>query len=124
MLEKTKDKRRDIFLIIDESHHHATSEISRKLIDEISPKIAIEVSATPVVSNPDAIVNVKLDDVKLEGLIKKTVILNESFDNLLSKNKITSSLSEGSDKFIIDEAIKKENYYYLNTKKVNQKLTL
>lgn len=117
VLEKTKDKRRDIFLIIDESHHHATSEISRKLIDEISPKIAIEVSATPVVSNPDAIVNVKLDDVKLEGLIKKTVILNERFDNLLSKNKITSSLSEGSDKFIIDEAIKKRKLLLSKYKK-------
>ena len=123
VLEKTKDKRRDIFLIIDESHHHATSEISKKLIDEISPKIAIEVSATPVVSNPDAIINVKLDDVKLEGLIKKTVILNEKFDNLLSKNKITSSLSEGSDKFIIDEAIKKRELlldkYKKNKSKVN-----
>ena len=41
---------------------------------------------------------------------------------MLSKNKITSSLSEGSDKFIIDEAIKKRNLLLSKYKKSKSKV--
>ena len=37
VLEKTRDKGHKLILLIDESHHHATSEISTKLIKDISP---------------------------------------------------------------------------------------
>ncbi len=107
VLENTKDKGRQIILIIDESHHHATSEISQKLIKDISPKLTIEVSATPVLINPDEIVTVNIEEVKLAGLIKKSVKLNYNFKNSLFKNRINSALSKGSEQFVIDEAIKK-----------------
>ena len=107
VLENTKDKGRQIILIIDESHHHATSEISQKLIKDISPKLTIEVSATPVLINPDEIVTVNIEEVKLAGLIKKSVKLNYNFKNSLLKNRINSALSKGSEQFVIDEAIKK-----------------
>jgi type III restriction enzyme len=107
VIENTKEKGREIILIIDESHHHATSEISRKLIKDISPKLAIEVSATPVMGGADDMVTVDFDEVKSAGLVKKSVILNENFQNIFSKNKIKSKLSESSEKIVLDKAIEK-----------------
>jgi len=75
IIENTKAEGREIVLVIDESHHHATSEISQSLISDIGPKITIEVSATPVIQNPDEMVSVPLEDVKLAGMIKKAVVL-------------------------------------------------
>src|SRR3989338_6152682 len=47
VVASTKDEGRIIFLVIDESHHTANSEKSKELIQDIGPKITIEVSATP-----------------------------------------------------------------------------
>ena len=87
VLERTKEEGRKIILVIDEAHHHATSDISQGLIQMIGPSLTIEVSATPVLEG-DEKVNVYLEDVKAEGMIKKAVVLNEKFVNLLKKGKI------------------------------------
>ena len=47
IIKNTKEDGRTIILIIDESHHTANSEKSKELIDIISPKVTLEVSATP-----------------------------------------------------------------------------
>ena len=107
VLKRTKEEGRQIILIIDESHYHAQAETSQRLIADIDPKLTIEVSATPVVANPDDSVTVQLEDVKFEGMIKKAVILNENFENLLKKGKIESGLSTGSEELVIDAALKK-----------------
>ena len=122
VLEKTRDKGHKLILLIDESHHHATSEISTKLIKDISPDLTIEVSATPVMKDPDAIVPVSLEEVKLEGMIKKSVRLCENFKNLLSGTKIKTSLANGSEKFVIDQAIKKQNELLKNFKSLKSKV--
>ncbi len=122
VIERTISKNREIILIIDESHHHATSEISQKLIKDISPKISLEVSATPVLNNPDEIVSVSLEDVKVAGLIKKTVILNHNFENLLKANTIKTSLANGTEKFVIDQAIKKQKELFNDFKKIKSKV--
>jgi type III restriction enzyme len=109
VLERTKEEGRQIILVIDEAHHHATSEISQKLIGDISPKLTIEVSATPVIQNPDEIISVQLEDVKIEGMIKKGVILNDHFINLLKEGKIKTELSGSSEELVIDVALKKRN---------------
>ena len=123
IIDKTYDEGRDIILIIDESHHHATSEISKKLIKDINPKLTVEVSATPTINDPDEIVQVSLEDVKREGMIKKSVILNDKFKNYLENNKIKTSLAKGNEKFILDQALKKRNQllknYKLSKSKVN-----
>ena len=106
VISRTRDENRIIILIIDESHHHATSEISQNLIRDISPKLTIEVSATPVLQSPDEIVSVQLEDVKFEGMIKKAVILNQGFDNILKDAKILSKLSKQSEELVIDVALK------------------
>ena len=108
VLERTKEEGREMVLVIDEAHHHATSEISQGLIQMIGPNLTIEVSATPVLEG-DEKVNVYLEDVKAEGMIKKTVILNEKFVNLLKKGKIESDLSKGSEELVIDAALKKRD---------------
>lgn len=105
--ETTKDAGREIVLIIDESHHHATSEISQNLINDISPKLTIEVSATPVILNPDEMVSVPLEDVKIEGMVKKSVILNPEFKNILSGDNLQSALADGTDAMVLEEGLKK-----------------
>jgi len=107
VVTQTKEDGRTIILVIDESHHHATSEISQNLIRDIGPKLTIEVSATPVLESPDEIVSVQLEDVKTEGMIKKAVILNPEFNNVLKDAKIHSQLSKQSEELVIELALKK-----------------
>lgn len=109
VLELTKEGGREIILIIDEAHHHATSEISQGLIQMIGPRLTVEVSATPVIQNPDEIISVQLEDVKKEGMIKKAVILNDHFVNLLKEGKIKTQLSGSSEDLVIDAALKKRH---------------
>jgi len=107
VLANTREEGRTIILIIDESHHHATSEISQNLIRDIGPKLTIEVSATPVLESPDEIVSVQLEDVKSEGMIKKAVILNPEFKNIIKDAKVESQLSRQSEEIVIELALKK-----------------
>jgi type III restriction enzyme len=110
VLERTKEDGREIILIIDEAHHHATSEISQGLIQMIGPKLTIEVTATPAtITDEDEKVFVQLEDVKKEGMIKKAVILNDEFDKFIKQGKIqTQKLSGGSEELVIDAAMKKK----------------
>jgi len=107
VIERTKEEGREIILIIDEIHYHAETDISQDLRGMIGPKLTIGVSATPKMANPDEIVVVDLEDVKAEGMIKKGIILNDNFINLLKNGKIESELSKGSDEMVIDAALKK-----------------
>ena len=109
VLERTKEDGREIILIIDEAHHHATSEISQGLIKMIGPKLTIEVTATPAtITDEDEKVFVQLEDVTREGMIKKGVILNDNFENFIKEGKIkTQKLSGGSEELVIDAAMKK-----------------
>ena len=107
IIENTKEEGREVVLVIDESHHHATSEISQDLISDIGPRLTIEVSATPVILNPDEIVSVPLEDVKLEGMIKKSVILNPNFKNILSGDSLKTKLADGTDAMVLEESINK-----------------
>lgn len=110
ILERTREEGREIILVIDEAHHHATSEISQRLIRDIGPRLTIEVSATPVIQNPDEIISVQLEDVKTERMIKKAVILNDHFINLIKEGKIkTVELSGSSEELVIDAALKKRS---------------
>lgn len=115
VIERTRDAGRQIVLVIDESHFHAQAETSQNLITAIAPDLTIEVSATPVMQNPDEIVRVDIDDVKAEGMtgkamIKKSVVLNEDFKNVLQKghvDTIKSELAGSTDDIVLREALKK-----------------
>lgn len=111
VLERAKEEGREIILVIDEAHHHATTDISRGLIQMIEPKLTIEVTATPAtITNEDEKVFVQLDDIKKEAMIKRAVILNEDFDNFIQDGKIkTEKLSGGSEELVIAAAFKKRD---------------
>lgn len=109
IIQNTKENGQRIILVIDESHHHATSEISKNLIADMTPDLTIEVSATPVITDAHEMVTVSLDQVKEQGMVKKSVILNPDFENTLTKDKIVSALASGTDKFVLDQGIEKLN---------------
>ena len=107
VLANTREQGLKVVLVIDESHHHATSEISKNLIGIMSPDLTIEVSATPVMMNADELVSVRIEDVKEQGMIKLGVVLNPEFQNDLSTEKVISTLSSGSDAFVLRQAMAK-----------------
>ena len=104
VIARTKAEGRIIILIIDESHHTANSEKSKELIQDIGPKITIEVSATPQLNNANRIVEVELKEVKDEEMIKKEIIINPGFENyIVDKNKKDKS----ADELVLESALKK-----------------
>jgi type III restriction enzyme len=128
IIENTKKKDRKLILIIDESHHHASSAISKELIKDLNPDLCIEVSATPVIENPDDIVKVHLKDVIQSGMIKKTVKLNPNFSNLFKNKKFNSPLSKETNEIVLTSALKKyfqmQELYKKNKIKINPLLLI
>ena len=101
IVNNTKEEDRVLVLIIDESHHTASSEKSKELIEIISPKITIEVSATPHLKDSgSAIVKVPLTEVKDEEMIKTEISVNPEFLDL----KIGA---KSADELVIEQALKK-----------------
>ena len=104
IVARTKDEGRIIILIIDESHHTANSEKSKELIQDIGPKVTIEVSATPQISDANRIIDVDRADVREEGMIKKEVVVNEEFEKYeIDKMK----KDETADEMVLRSALKK-----------------
>lgn len=102
IIDRTKNEGRQIILIIDESHHTAKSDKSKELIDEIGPKVTIEVSATPQLTTLlNRIVEVEVRDVKDEGMIKKEVAINPGFE--LFNKKISDKTA---DEFVLEAGLK------------------
>lgn len=111
IIENTCDEGRNIVLVIDESHHAATTETSRGLIQMFQPRLSIEVSATPELQG-DEKVKVHREKVIDEGMIKKRISLNPGFKNIIEKRKIgavgvASSAAESTNEFVIRCAVGK-----------------
>ena len=104
IIARTKAEDRIIFLIIDESHHTANSEKSKELIQDIGPKITIEVSATPQLNNANRIIEVELKDVKDEEMIKKEIIINPGFEHYIIDKKKSDKTA---DELVLESALKK-----------------
>ncbi len=110
VIENTKEAGREIILIIDESHHTASSDKSLDIITKINPKVTIEVSATPHISNIDYLVNIDLQEVKEEEMIKKFIMLNHNLNNI----KATTT-----DELIIKTALEKRQKLQKSYEKEN-----
>lgn len=106
VIKNTREEGRKIVLIIDESHFSAEGDSASKLRSDINADLTIEVSATPQLS-ADKIVEVDIEEVKDEAMIKKGVILNENFGEVLKDDVIKIELKNGTDKVLIEEALKK-----------------
>jgi len=108
IIENTKDAGREVLLIVDESHYHDT-EIADQLKDMLGARLTIDVSATPEMKNINEIVEVPLESVKLDAMIKKSVVLNPDFDNVLSGNRVKSALADGADTLVLKHALEKRH---------------
>lgn len=113
VIRNTIDEDRIIILVIDESHFAAKSDISKELIKMIQAKVSIEVSATPHIKG-DELVNVPREKVIEDQMIKKRIIINPGFRNIVNKSgtdeiQITSSAKESTDELVIRKAIEKRN---------------
>lgn len=113
IIDNTIDQERIIILIIDESHHTATAENTRGLIQIIQPKLTIEVSATPHVQG-DEKVTVYREKVIEEGMIKKRISLNPGFINIIQRKtidgiEISSNASETTNDLVLKAAVTKRN---------------
>jgi len=101
IIQNTKEDGREIILVIDESHHTASSEKSKELIEVIGPKVTLEVSATPhLKENIGGWAKVNLSDVKAEEMIKSEIAVNPEFMGLKLGSK-------SSDELVIEQALKK-----------------
>lgn len=104
VIDRTKEAGRTIILIIDESHHTAKSENSKALINNLDPKITIEVSATPELSDFDERVTVDIEDVRAEGMVKKEIVVNPGFKNYVVDPKKND---QTADELILKSALQK-----------------
>lgn len=104
IIRRTKDEGRILILIIDESHHTAKSEHSKDLINELAPKLTLEVSATPQLNNANRIVEVELKAVKDEGMIKKEIAINPGFEHYVLDSKKSDKTA---DELVLESALKK-----------------
>lgn len=96
VIASTKEQGREIILVIDESHHTANAEKSKEVIEGISPKVTIEVSATPQIKDISRIVEVDFQEVKDEGMIKTEVTINPEIDQKKISGQSTDELVIGS----------------------------
>lgn len=101
-LENTHESKIKIILIVDESHKSLNTEKAQDLIQKyIKPVLQIEVSATPDSKNYDAKVEVNIDDVIEDGMIKKEVLINPNLKKNYSENFDT-------DEYILYQALEKQ----------------
>ena len=104
VIDRTKESGRTVILIIDESHHTAKSENSKALINNLDPKITIEVSATPELSDFDERVTVDIEDVRAEEMIKKEIVVNPGFKDYIVDPKKNDQIA---DELILKSALQK-----------------
>ena len=104
IVARTKEEGRTIILIIDESHRNAETDKSKELIEDIGPKITIEVSATPQLKGVFRGVEVELKNVKDEGMIKKEIAINPSFENFKLDKKLADKTA---DEIVVEAGLKK-----------------
>lgn len=101
---RTKDEGRILVLIIDESHHTAGADNTRKLINLINAQLTVEVSATPKIAG-DETVTVYREHVIAEEMIKKQIAINPDAENVIKGTTIEGFQIETSDKDTTNELL-------------------
>ena len=98
VITNTKGQGKHIILIIDESHHTASTEKSSDLIKIIDPNVILKMSATLDANTVDTPIIVKPEDVVEEEMIKILIKIN---------NVEEAEKHDWSDRDVIDMALKK-----------------
>jgi len=104
VIQRTNDEGRILLLIIDESHHTAGADNTRKLVNLINAKVTVEVSATPKISG-DETVTVYRQHVIAEEMIKKQIAINPDAENIIKGTTIEGFQIETSDKDTTNELL-------------------
>lgn len=86
VIENTKEEGRTLVLLIDESHRNAKTDKSKALIEIIAPKLVIEITATPNHLG-GTLIDIPLQTVIKEGMIKKEIQINSAKENQVKNNK-------------------------------------
>lgn len=81
VVANTKEEGREIILIIDESHRTAKAEKALEVIEEILPKLTLEMTATPSKIS-GTLIEIPLGRVIVEGMIKSEVQINPNSKNI------------------------------------------
>lgn len=82
-LSNTHEAGRKVILIVDESHKSLDTKKAQELIQNyIKPSLQIEVSATPDSQSYSQKIEVAIEDVISEGMIKKEILVNERLKEL------------------------------------------
>jgi len=82
-LKNTHKQRRKVILIVDESQKGLDTEKAQILIKNfIKPVLQIEVSATPDSKDFQQFINVEIEDVIKDQMIKKEVLVNPLLKDL------------------------------------------
>ena len=128
VIENTKNCKREIIVIIDESHTHSDTVNSKTIIDIISPKLIFKMSATPFKNENEekdfkaacfdgnaAIVNIDRQEVIDAGLIKEEIICQTEED-------LKRYETEDIDKVMLDLAIEKRNQIKAEWEKIGKKI--
>jgi type III restriction enzyme len=85
-IDATKMDGREIILIIDEAHTNVTVDLAQDMIDYISPRVVIHVTATPKAElvakavDDGAYISVDRERVVQEGLIKEKILIQTAED--------------------------------------------
>lgn len=116
IIRNTKEESREIILIIDESHHTASSDKSKELVEVIEPKVTIEVSATPQLKEGiSGYEKINLSDVKTEEMIKSEISVNPEFLDIKVGPK-------SADELVIEQAFKKREELAKLYKKIDSNI--
>ena len=123
VIENTKKEGREIILVIDESHTHLSPLAQTSVVDIVSPKIIINVSATPkyiptieeIEEGLSAYVSVKREDVVNEGLIKEKIAVQTDED-------LHKFPGRDLDELLIDLAIDKKRELEAEFKKLSKNI--
>lgn len=107
VISNTKESGCDIILIIDESHHTASGDKSRDVINMIKPKVTVEVSATPKILDSDSVVSVDINEVKEEEMIKKSIQINPDLKNIVLEDNMLRVSETTTDELLIKLALEK-----------------
>jgi len=101
LFEDIRIKGFKIILIADEAHRNLSTELNDKLIEKIKPNISIYASATPdseIYMSADKKCDVKLEDVIKTELIKKSLIIDDSFKEIQEGNLLEKIISSAIEK--------------------------
>jgi len=111
-LENTHESWRKVILIVDEAHKSLDTPKAQELIKNfIKPVLQIEVSATPDSKDYEQKIEVEINDVIKEWMIKKEVLVNEWLESFIKNSPPYKGGAGGgleTDKIVLDLAFKKQ----------------